>query len=199
MSPIRLEDVFKTCFQDIFKTCLQDVFKTCLQDVFSVNFSSSRCLARCLQRRLQDVFKMSSQVVFRICLEDFFKTSWRPTNVCWDRILWNSAAELRLEDEYNYKNYLLMTSENFLKIFQLIKNDITKENTKMKDPMPLKLRFATTISFLSRELHKSYVCEYCFFHSIMNSSTFTSFRSFFFSIFSSLITSLIFLLSTETS
>ena len=40
-------------------------------------------------------------------------------------------AELPLEDEYNYKNYLLMTSENFKEIFQLIKNHIGKENTQM--------------------------------------------------------------------
>ena len=38
-------------------------------------------------------------------------------------------AELRLEDEYNYNILLRMTSENFEKISQLIKDDITKENT----------------------------------------------------------------------
>ena len=38
-------------------------------------------------------------------------------------------AELRLEDECNYKNYLRMTSENFEEIFQLIKDDIRKGNT----------------------------------------------------------------------
>ena len=41
-------------------------------------------------------------------------------------------AELRLEDEYNYKNYLRMTSENFEEIFQLIKDDISNQNTKMR-------------------------------------------------------------------
>ena len=30
LSPRRLEDVFKTCFQDVFKACLEDVFKTYL-------------------------------------------------------------------------------------------------------------------------------------------------------------------------
>ena len=35
-------------------------------------------------------------------------------------------AELQLEDEYNYNIILLMTSENFEEIFQLIKDDITK-------------------------------------------------------------------------
>ena len=42
-------------------------------------------------------------------------------------------AELRLEYEYNYNILLRMTSENFEEIFQLIKDDITKENAKMKE------------------------------------------------------------------
>ena len=37
-------------------------------------------------------------------------------------------AELRLEEEYNYNILLRMTSENFEEIFQLIKDDIPKEN-----------------------------------------------------------------------
>ena len=37
--------------------------------------------------------------------------------------------ELRLEYEYNYNILLQMTFENFDKIFQLIKDDITKGNT----------------------------------------------------------------------
>ena len=47
-------------------------------------------------------------------------------------------AELRSEDEYNYKDYLQMTSENFEEIFQLA-NDNIKENTKMRDPISLRL------------------------------------------------------------
>ena len=37
-------------------------------------------------------------------------------------------AELRLEDEYNYKNHLRMASEKQY-------NNITKENTKMMGPI----------------------------------------------------------------
>ena len=48
-------------------------------------------------------------------------------------------AELRLGDKYNYKNYLRMTSENFQEIFQLIKDNITKENTKKRDLISLRL------------------------------------------------------------
>ena len=49
------------------------------------------------------------------------------------------------------------------------------------------------------ELHKSYGYEYYSSYSTMKSSAFTSFRPFIFFIFSFLITSLIFLLSTKTS
>ena len=38
-----------------------------------------------------------------------------------------------LEDEYNYNILLRMTSKNFKEIFQQIKDDITKENTKMRN------------------------------------------------------------------
>ena len=41
--------------------------------------------------------------------------------------------KLRLEDEHNYKILLRMTSENFEEIFQLIKDDKTKQNTEMTE------------------------------------------------------------------
>ena len=75
-----------------------------------------------------------------------------------------------------------MTSENFEEIFQLIKDDMIKENIRMRELIPPRL--AATIGFLSTgELYKSYVYEYYSFYSTMNSSTFTSFRAFVFSIF----------------
>ena len=40
-------------------------------------------------------------------------------------------AELQFEHECIHRNYLRMTSENFEETFQLIKDDIRKENTKM--------------------------------------------------------------------
>ena len=46
-------------------------------------------------------------------------------------------AELQLEDAYNFQKYLWIISENFEEIFQLIKDDTRKENTKMRDPFPL--------------------------------------------------------------
>ena len=42
-------------------------------------------------------------------------------------------AELLLEEEHNYNILLRMTSEDFEEIIQLIKDDIPKENTKLKE------------------------------------------------------------------
>ena len=42
-------------------------------------------------------------------------------------------AELRLEEEYNYNILLRMTFENFEEIFQLIKDDIPKEKTNLRE------------------------------------------------------------------
>ena len=47
-------------------------------------------------------------------------------------------AELLLE-EYNYNILLRMTSEIFGEIFQLIKNDIPKESTNLRELIPSKL------------------------------------------------------------
>ena len=41
--------------------------------------------------------------------------------------------ELPLEEEYNYNILLRMTSKNFEEIFQLIKNDIPKENINLRE------------------------------------------------------------------
>ena len=48
-------------------------------------------------------------------------------------------AELRLEYKYNYKILLRITSENFEKIFQLMKDGITKEDAKMRELIPPRL------------------------------------------------------------
>ena len=54
---------------------------------------------------------------------------------CYETLL----PELRLEDKYNYNILLRMASENFEEVFQLIKDDITKENTKMRELIPPRL------------------------------------------------------------
>ena len=45
-------------------------------------------------------------------------------------------AKLRLGDDYNKKTYLGMALKNLEEIFQLIKDDITRENKKMREPAP---------------------------------------------------------------
>ena len=79
-----------------------------------------------------------------------------------------------------------MTSENFEEIFQLIKDGITKENVRVRELISPRL-VAAIGSLPTGELIKSCVYEYYPFYSTMNSSTFTSFCTFVFSIFSSLI------------
>ena len=69
-------------------------------------------------------------------------------------------VELRLKDEYDYNILLRMTIENFEEIFQLIRDDITKENTKLRELISPRIQLAATIGFLSTgELYKSYVYE----------------------------------------
>ena len=82
--------------------------------------------------------------------------------------------------------YLRMTSKNFQEILHQKKDDTAKENTKMRKLIPSRLKHAATIGFLSTgKLYKSYGYEYYSFYSTMNSSTFTSFGAFVFSIFPS--------------
>ena len=48
-------------------------------------------------------------------------------------------AELPVEEEYNYNILLRMTSEIFKEIFQLINDDILKENTNLRELIPPRL------------------------------------------------------------
>ena len=48
-------------------------------------------------------------------------------------------SKLRLEEEYNYNILLRITSENFKEIFQLIKDNILKENTDLREIIPPRL------------------------------------------------------------
>ena len=87
-------------------------------------------------------------------------------------------AELRLEDEYNYKNYLRMTFLNFEEIFQLIKDDLNER------PNPTQ---TTTCShkwlFIKRGIIQKLFMSINFFYSTINSSTFTFFHALRFCIF----------------
>ena len=67
-------------------------------------------------------------------------------------------AELRLQDQCDCKNYLQMIFEIFEEILEMVIDDITKENIKMKDPTPPRLPLAATMDYLSTgESYKSYV------------------------------------------
>ena len=48
-------------------------------------------------------------------------------------------AQLQLEEEYNYNILLHMTSENFEKILQLIKDDMPDKKTKLRELIPPRL------------------------------------------------------------
>ena len=48
-------------------------------------------------------------------------------------------AELPLEEEYDYNIQLPMNSEIFEEIFQLIKDNIVKENTNLRELIPPRL------------------------------------------------------------
>ena len=62
-------------------------------------------------------------------------------------------AEMRLEDEYNYNVLLQITSENFEDIFQLIKDDITKEKTKLRELiLPRLLTCSHNWIFINRKI-----------------------------------------------
>ena len=56
-------------------------------------------------------------------------------------------SELILEEPDIYKNYLRMTAENFDEILSLIKADICKKDTMMRDSVPPEIQLAITIRF----------------------------------------------------
>ena len=63
-----------------------------------------------------------------------------------------------------------MTSENFEERFQLIKDDIPKESSNLKELILPRPKLAATIDFLSSgELYKSYSYEYYSSYSTMKS------------------------------
>ena len=58
-------------------------------------------------------------------------------------------SELRLEESEIYKNYLRMRPENYDELLFLIKDDITKSTTHLRDPIPPEIKLAITIRFLA--------------------------------------------------
>ena len=82
------------------------------------------------------------------------------------------------------------TSEIFEEIFQLLKDGLTKENTKIRELIRPRLQIASKIGFFSTgKLYKSYVYEYYCLNSTRKGSRLTSSCAFLFFIFPFLITS----------
>ena len=52
-------------------------------------------------------------------------------------------SEVHLEEKDEYKNYLMMTHECFDEFFVLVKDNITKQTTMMRDASAPKLKLAT--------------------------------------------------------
>ena len=57
--------------------------------------------------------------------------------------------KMRLNDIEGYKNYLRMTEENFLEILALVREDIEKQNTVMRESIPADIKLAATIRYMA--------------------------------------------------
>lgn len=57
--------------------------------------------------------------------------------------------ELRVEEAEIYKNFLRMSPEHFEELLAYVKNDITKEDTLLRDAIPPEIKLAVTIRFLA--------------------------------------------------
>ena len=57
--------------------------------------------------------------------------------------------ELRSEDEGEYRKFLRMTPENFDELLELIKADISKYDTNMRDSIPANIKLAATVRYLA--------------------------------------------------
>ena len=112
--------------------------------------------------------------------------------------------DLRLEEEYNYNILLRMTSENSKEIFQLI-SDISTENAKLRELILPRLQLLSTgynfyqqaTTFINRGVIQELWLWVLFFVINFEEFNIYVFSPFVLFIFSSLMISLIFLLSTK--
>ena len=63
---------------------------------------------------------------------------------------------VHLEEKEEYENYLRITPECFDKLFVLVKDNITKQITNMRDASTLKLKLA------AKNISCSFICSYIF-------------------------------------
>ena len=61
----------------------------------------------------------------------------------------NLLQEFRLEDAELYKNYLRMSVDNFNEILTLVKDDLTKQNTHLRESIPAEVKLAITLRYLA--------------------------------------------------
>ena len=57
--------------------------------------------------------------------------------------------KMKLDDVEGYQNYLRMSEENFLELVALVRPDIEKQNTWMREAIPTEVKLAATIRFLA--------------------------------------------------
>ena len=69
---------------------------------------------------------------------------------------------MMLDDQEDCKNYLRMTEENFLELLTIVKEDIEKQNTQMRDTIPSNFKLAATIHFLSTAVSSYTDLQYVF-------------------------------------
>ena len=61
----------------------------------------------------------------------------------------NLLEEFRLEDKECYKNYLRISPNSFNELLQLVGDDLTKQNTHLREPIPPEIKLAITLHYLS--------------------------------------------------
>jgi len=92
------------------------------------------------------------------------------------------SEELREEDPLAYKNFLRMSEDNFKYLLELIRGDITKEDTVMRESIPAENRQA--YSFKKISIFNIFIKDLCisinlyyFFQVISNSKIFSYWRN----------------------
>lgn len=60
---------------------------------------------------------------------------------------------MRLEDAQQFKNFIWMSAVQFEQLFDLVKHQIVKQDTKFRDAIPVHHRLMVTLRFLASGKH----------------------------------------------
>lgn len=76
--------------------------------------------------------------------------------------------ELRLEDAQQFKNFIRMSAVQFELVLNLVKHDIVKQDTKLRDAIPVHDRLMVTLRFLAsgkpfKRMYKYFSLEHYIF------------------------------------